>query len=365
MTYDRPIRRRVVLIAGAVGLILLLACAFALGRQSVRRSTTAIVSNTDAASVSDASAGAPATTVYAHNILLRKGPHFRVYIRWVRGQMLRTRRNVDPSLDDPNSFLLLINKGVIIVHLQDIVDFLNSGSTNTTPLKNISIQSSGDEIEIHGTVHKLISLPVKLNGELSPLPDGRVRLHVSSYSLLKVPVKGLLHVFNVKLADLAPSAGIPGVQITGNDILFDTQQLLPPPHIHGPITTIRTSPQELTIIYGASPNDENALAQWHNFLRFKGGSLDFGKLTMRNADITMIDASNAQWFDLDLVNYQAQLVKGYTRMTAQAGLEIFMPDLDEMHTKPTANEDVTLEWLKNRNSTLPADVTKAIQSSGK
>jgi hypothetical protein len=33
------------------------------------------------------------------------------------------------------------------------------------------------------------------------------------------------------------------------------------------------------------------------------------------------------------VNYQAQLVNGYTRMTAQAGLEIFMPDLDEQTPK--------------------------------
>ena len=93
-------------------------------------------------------------TVYAHNILLRKGPQFRIYIRWIRGQMLRTRHDVDPSFDDPSSFVLLINKGVIVVHLQDLADFLNSGSANTTPLKNISIQSDGNEIEIHGTVHK-------------------------------------------------------------------------------------------------------------------------------------------------------------------------------------------------------------------
>jgi hypothetical protein len=41
--------------------------------------------------------------------------------------------------------------------------------------------------------------------------------------------------------------------------------------------------------------------------------LDFGKLTMRHVDLTMIDASQDPWFDLDLVNYQAQLVNGYTR----------------------------------------------------
>ena len=64
-----------------------------------------------------------------------------------------------------------------------------------------------------------------------------------------------------------------------------------------------------------------------------GGTLDFGKLTMHHVDLTMIDASQDPWFDLDLVNYQAQLVNGYTRMTAQAGLEIFMPDLDEQTPK--------------------------------
>jgi hypothetical protein len=51
--------------------------------------------------------------VYAHNLLLRKGPNFRIYIRWIRGQMVRTRREVNPSFDDLESFLLQIQKGVI------------------------------------------------------------------------------------------------------------------------------------------------------------------------------------------------------------------------------------------------------------
>jgi hypothetical protein len=86
---------------------------------------------------------------------------------------------------------------------------------------------------------------------------------------------------------------------------------------------------------------------------------------MHNADITMIDASNDPWFDLDLTNYEVQLVKGYTRITAQSGLEIFMPDLDELPDKPRADQGITLEWLKNRNSALPGDVQKAIHAAGK
>ena len=48
---------------------------------------------------------------------------------------------------------------------------------------------------------------------------------------------------------------------------------------------------------------------------------------MHSVDLTMIDISNHAWFDLDLAHYQDQLVYGYTRMTPQAGLQIFMPDL--------------------------------------
>jgi hypothetical protein len=39
----------------------------------------------------------------------------------------------------------------------------------------------------------------------------------------------------------------------------------------------------------------------------------------------------------------------------QAGLEIFMPDLDEQPPKK-ASQSITLEWLKNRNRSLPIEV---------
>jgi hypothetical protein len=54
---------------------------------------------------------------------------------------------------------------------------------------------------------------------------------------------------------------------------------------------VNVRPPDLEVIYGNAPNDEAKLAQWRNFVRLTGGSLDFGKLTMHNADLTMIDAS--------------------------------------------------------------------------
>jgi hypothetical protein len=295
------------------------------------------------------------TLVYAHNLLLRKGPNFRIYVRWIRGQMVRTRRQVNPSFDDPESFVLQIQKGVIHANIGDISNYLNTSSPPNAPLKNISIQPEGEQLKLHGTIHKVISLPIELIGALSPTPDGRVQFHITKLNVLKIPMKGFLGGFHVELSDLVHTSNIPGVQIVDNDIIFDTQKLLPPPHIHGALTSVRVEPPDIQVIYGNAGNDETRLSQWHNFLRLSGGTIDFGKLTMHHVDLTMIDASQDPWFDLDLVNYQAQLVNGYTRMTPQAGLEIFMPDLDEQSPKK-ASQSITLEWLKDRYRSLPLDV---------
>jgi hypothetical protein len=297
------------------------------------------------------------TLVYAHNIMLRKGPDFRIYIAWISGRMVRTKQNVNPSFDDPDSFILQIEKGVIRANIGDICKYLNSTAAQDTPLKDIDIQPDGELVKIRGTLKKVVPLPIEIVGSLAATPDGLVRLHVQHISVLKVPVKGLLGTFDVKLSDLVHSTNVAGVTVSGNDIVFDTEKLLPPPHIRGQLTTVRVKVPDIEVTYGNAPNDPTQLAQWHNFLRFRNGAVDFGKLTMHHADVTMIDAANEPWFDLDLVNYQNQLVNGNTRMTAQAGLEIYMPSLKNQPAKK-AGQSVSLEWLKNRNSSLPADVAK-------
>ena len=271
--------------------------------------------------------------------------------------MLRTHANVNPSFDDADSFVLDIENGVIHANIGDISNYLNATTPKDAPLKNISIQPQGNLLQLHGTIHKVVPLPVVLLGEISALPDGRVQFQVSKINVLKIPMKGLLGGFHIQLSDLVHESNTPGIQISGNTLVFDTQKLLPPPHIRGHLTSIRVRVPDLEVIYGDAPNDEAKLAQWHNFLRLRGGTLDFGKLTMHDVDLTMIDASDDPWFDLDLVHYQDQLVNGYTRITPQKGLEIFMPDLDG-HTLKKASPSIALGWLKNRKSALPPDIPR-------
>ena len=358
---ERVKHRQTALLSTAAALIGLFS-GWVLHSWHVGSSRTPAASSTGAGTATTSQPGASGapdtapTQLYAHNLMLRKGPNFRIYVRWISGEMLRTRKQVNPSFDAPDSFLLEIHKGLIRANIGDISNFLNASAPADAPLKNISLVPAGDQLVLRGTVHKMISLPVELRGTLAATQDGRVQFHLTKLDVLKLPLKWLLGGIHVQLSDLVHAGDLPGVQIVGNDVYFDTQKLLPPPHIHGQLTTVRVAVPDIEVIYGGVSDEEAELARWHNFLRLSGGTIDFGKLTMNHVDLTMIDASSEPWFDLDLVNYQAQLVNGYTRMTAQAGLEIFMPDVDENAPKKKASQAITLEWLKDRSHTLPADV---------
>ncbi len=187
-------------------------------------------------------------------------------------------------------------------------------------------------------------------------PSNGIQLRVTKIDVLKLPVKGLLGKFHVQLSDLFQGGGVPGITVTGNTILFDTQQLLPPPHIRGTLTMVRIKNPDLEEIYGEAKQDVEKVEQWRNFLRLSGGTIDFGKLTMHHVDLIMIDISKDAWFDLDLANYQTQLVNGYTHMTPQAGLQIFMPDMRDVPPSK-ANKNISIQWMKDRNLPPPANVT--------
>jgi hypothetical protein len=304
------------------------------------------------------SADAP-TNLYAHNFLLQQGPDLEIYFAWMRGQMIRTNPEQVPSFDDAKSFLINIQKGVIRVPLKDIAKVLNSREAAKAPLTHVSLSFKGDELLMHGIVHKLIPLPVELTCTVSGTPDSKLILHVNHFTVMKLPLKGLLGDFHIKLDDLVQSK-TPGITIRGNDVILDAHALLPSPHIVGEITSVQlsNSPQGpvLEAIFGGAGNDPVREQRWHNFLQLTDGTLNFGKLTMHHVDLIMIDASKEPWFHLDLNNYQAQLVGGITHMTPQAGLQIFMPSLKNEPRMIRAQQTITMQWLKDRDLPPPPDI---------
>jgi hypothetical protein len=313
-------------------------------------------SNTRFPANSPSSDAHPGTTaVFAHNLELRKGPDFKIYVPWLRGRMVRTRRDVNPSFDEPETFVLDVESGIIRANVGDLVHYLNASAASRSPLKNITLTGDGDHVKINGTAHKFVSLPIEMEGTIAPAPDCQVHMHVTKLNVLKIPLKGILGAFHFTVADLFDPHGNAGIRVSGNDVFFDTRKLLPPPHLRGEFTSVRVRNPDLEVTYGDAQSAAAKVGQWRNFLQLRDGSIDFGKLTMHHVDLVMIDTSDDPWFDLDLNHYQDQLVHGYTRMTPQAGLQIFMPDLDKL-PRSKAARTIGIEWMKNRNIPPPPEV---------
>ena len=293
------------------------------------------------------------TNIYAHNLRLHQGPNFRIYVPWLRGQLVPARKGVAPSFDDTESFYLNVTNGVVRANIGDVCNYLNATSHNT-PLTDIQIAGSGNKVKITAKLHKVVTFPVELNGILQPVSGNRLEMHINKISVLKLPFKWLLGDLHLSLASFMKSGTVPGIEVSGNDIFFEPSVLLPAPHIRGTLSSVTFAGPDLQVIYGDTTKDVQRVDQWRNFLRLHDGAINFGKLTMNNVDLIMIDISQDAWFDLDLANYQAQLVNGYTRMTPQAGLQIFMPNVSTLQAKPAA--DISIEWFKNRNAAPPASV---------
>ena len=295
----------------------------------------------------------PDTRIHAHNLLLRKGPNFHVYVRWLDGRLARTGREVNPSLDRPESFDLDIQTGVIRVNIGDIGQYLNS-SVASSPLKNVTLLADGPNLKLTGVVHKVFPLPVQVIASLSVAQNDRIRVHIIKIDVLKVPVKGLLGLLHISAADLVKH-NIDGVDIEGNDLLLDTHKLLPPPHIRGRLTRVSVQSPDIQAVYGDAADNVERVELWRNFFSLDGGTIDFGTLTMHPVKMIMIDISSNPWFDLDLVNYREQFSSGYTRMTADAGLQMFIPDVRDIRPKSLPEND-SIQWFKDRNIPPPPQI---------
>jgi hypothetical protein len=63
---------------------------------------------------------------------------------------------------------------------------------------------------------------------------------------------------------------------------------------------------------------------------WRGGQLAFGKLTMTETDLELVDEDPRDPFDFSVDRWNEQLVAGYSKTTSTRGLRAHMPDFDDL-----------------------------------
>jgi hypothetical protein len=141
-----------------------------------------------------------------------------------------------------------------------------------------------------------------------------------------------MKLFGLKMDDLVKVEESRGVKVHENDFLLDPEKLLPPPHIRGRVTEVWIEGDRVVQRFGEQKAGEKSWgpAGHPNYMYFQGGELRFGKLTMSDTDLDLIDKDPRDPFDFDLDRYNDMLVAGYSKNTSARGLRTFMPDFEDL-----------------------------------
>lgn len=263
------------------------------------------------------------------NVNYRFTDNIAVQINALNGALVPTANNDSPFFDDKNSFRIRIDTAEIAISPTDLANLLNSyvfvGANS--PLARISITIVNGQLSIKGRLRDKGDIPFEAQGVMSPTPDGRIRLHSEKIKALHLPVKGLMDAFGIAVNDLIKSGKVPGVQAEENDLILDLQQILPPPHIEGKVTAVRVTTTSIIQTFGGN---SGAKLQNANYMSYKGNRLRFGKLTMDDADITLYDLDSADSMDFFLDHYKEQIAAGYSKITVNSQLRIFLKDFNKL-----------------------------------
>ena len=70
-----------------------------------------------------------------------------------------------------------------------------------------------------------------------------------------------------------------------------------------------------------------------NYIYWRGAKLRFGKLTMTDTDLELVDADPSDPFDFSVDHWNDQLVAGYSKNTTGGGLKTHIPDYNDLRPK--------------------------------
>jgi hypothetical protein len=267
------------------------------------------------------------------NVNFRIDQSIVLEIRRLRGEMVPTSASEPASFDDKNSFVTRIVSAEIAISTQSMSDLLNryAFAYPDAPLKNLVLTAEKGRIRQKGTIHKGVDLPFEATGSLDTTTEGQVRFHVDKIRSAHLPVKGLLHLFGEDLSRLVNLKKDRGITIDGDDILMDVNRLIPPPRIEGKVTSVRVEGNRIVQTFGSWPAKPlSPPYRARNYIYHHGGVLRFGKLTMTDSDLEIVDQSPRTPFEFSLAEYNRQLVAGYSKNTPSHGLIVFMPDLSSL-----------------------------------
>jgi hypothetical protein len=270
------------------------------------------------------------------NVDFRLTDEIVVHIASLRGELIADHGDM-PVFDDKSSFHLDIESGTMVISTTALTNDMNDFvfARPDAPFKKLSVTTQGNQLVLKGILASKGGIPFETAGIPTVTPDGLIRVHTTKMTALHLPIKGLMDLVGLDTADMINTKKIKGVTIDKDDLILDPQEVLPPPQMRGHLSSLQVESGGVTLVFASqNPKGDSAAiistCGGHNFQSYKGGSIRFGKLTMTDADLELVDSSPADSFDFSIDHYMKQLAAGYSKITSHQGLCVYMPDFNKV-----------------------------------
>lgn len=333
MRLAKEVPARSILLVGAISVALAGLALLATSRFT-KSSPTAEAKSTAETQPSKAPQQGP-TRIEMANVDLYLDPDLVLHVRHLEGDFLSTRDGQPPWFDDKLSFLVSIDSAEIAVGTDSMSHALNRYVFDgpDAPIKDLELSTEGDKVKQKGTMRKGIPIPFETIGTLAATEDGKIRIHTEKIKAAHLPVKGLMETFGVEMANVINTRKTKGISVEGDDLILDPSQMLPPPKMRGKVTSVRIEGNQIVQTFGKPSAAKASTKGQPNYIAYRGGIVRFGRMTMNDADMQLIDSEPKTPFLFFPDRYNDQLVAGYSKTIRSGGLRVFMPDYDPAPAK--------------------------------
>jgi hypothetical protein len=268
-----------------------------------------------------------------HNVMYHFTDSSAVHIEYLEGELVPTAQNGIPVFDDPNSFTLSVRSAEMSIASDALANALNqyAFAAPDAPIKGIRILNQSGKLNLQGRLHSKGNIPFESVGSLWVTPDGEIRVHTEKVKAAHLPVKGLMDLLDQTVAKMIDTRKVRGVRAENDDLILTPDELFPPPHVLGKLSAITLRGSEIVMTYGSPPSQRQKMSG--NYMAYRGAQLRFGKLTMSDTDLVLIDLDPKDPFDFYLNHYKEQLAAGYTKNTLTSGLRSYFRDYNKLTAK--------------------------------
>jgi hypothetical protein len=273
----------------------------------------------------------PPVGIEMRNVRLHVSPEAVLEVKLLTGTLNSVSAH-PPVFDDQQSFTMHVADGEMAIDPASLTALVNHAfDYKGSALSGLQVSFQDGRLVQRGTLKKGISVPFSITADVSTTAEGLLHVHPVKVKTAGIPTTKLMSIFGVELDDILKGRPDRGFTFKDNDLYLDPGKMLPAPATSGKLTKAFVRGDRLVQVFGRGAV---AYAQGSgNYIWFRGNTIRFGRLTMSDADLKLIDMDPKDWFDFYSARYNQQLVAGYSKNLANGALRTYMPDFNDLHRK--------------------------------